>query len=129
VTDANKKEYVDAIVEYRVHKRVLEQSEAIMEGLSELIPTDLLNVLDERELELLISGVTEVDMCALFLTFLHLLTFASRDDWTKFTDYRGYEKSDPIIEWFWQMLRRWPSERKSRLLQFTTGTSRYVFYD
>src|SRR5262245_21627544 len=69
VTDANKKDYVDAVVEYRVHKRVQDQSDAIMEGLSELIPMDLLDVLDERELELLISGVTEVDMYVLFLVF------------------------------------------------------------
>ena len=47
-----------------------------------------------------------------------------RDDWTKFTDYRGYEKTDQVIEWFWQCIRSWPTERKSRLLQFTTGTSR-----
>ena len=48
----------------------------------------------------------------------------ARDDWTKFTDYRGYEKTDQVIEWFWQCIRSWPAERKSRLLQFTTGTSR-----
>ncbi len=29
-----------------------------------------------------------------------------------------------MIEWFWQCIRSWPAERKSRLLQFTTGTSR-----
>jgi len=52
-----------------------------------------------------------------------ILTFL-RDDWTKFTDYRGYEKTDQVIEWFWQCIRSWPSERKARLLQFTTGTSR-----
>jgi len=46
------------------------------------------------------------------------------DDWTRFTDYRGYEKTDRVIEWFWTCLRSWPTERKARLLQFTTGTSR-----
>lgn len=53
----------------------------------------------------------------------HELLF-HRDDWTKFTDYRGYEKNDQVIQWFWQCIRQWPAERKSRLLQFTTGTSR-----
>jgi E3 ubiquitin-protein ligase NEDD4 len=52
------------------------------------------------------------------------LTSARRDDWSNFTDYRGYEKTDQVIEWFWQCIRSWPLERKSRLLQFTTGTSR-----
>jgi len=46
------------------------------------------------------------------------------DDWISYTDYRGYDKSDKVVEWFWQVVRSWPPERKSRLLQFVTGTSR-----
>lgn len=108
VTQDNKKEYVDAIVEYRISKRVKEQFDAFMSGFSELIPQDLVTVFDERELELLIGGMSEIDV----------------DDWTKFTDYRGYEVNDEVIQWFWKCVRGWPAERKSRLLQFATGTSR-----
>ncbi|KAM6494360.1 hypothetical protein JOM56_010721 [Amanita muscaria] len=108
VTEENKKEYVEALVEYRISKRVKEQFDSFMEGLLELIPRDLLNVFDERELELLIVGMSDIDM----------------DDWSKYTDYRGYEKTDKVIEWFWQCIRSWPAEKKARLLQFTTGTSR-----
>lgn len=46
------------------------------------------------------------------------------DDWSKFTDYRGYEVNDEVVQWFWKCVRSWPPERKSRLLQFATGTSR-----
>ncbi|KAK2465343.1 hypothetical protein APHAL10511_002697 [Amanita phalloides] len=108
VVEANKKDYVDAVVEYRISKRVKPQFDSFMDGLLEMIPRDLLNVFDERELELLIVGMSEIDM----------------DDWSKFTDYRGYEKTDKVIEWFWQCIRSWPAEKKARLLQFTTGTSR-----
>ncbi|KAJ8482507.1 hypothetical protein ONZ45_g14927 [Pleurotus djamor] len=108
VTEKNKEEYVNAVVAYRISKRVREQFEAFNRGLLELIPFDLINVFDERELELLIGGMSDIDI----------------DDWNKFTDYRGYEKNDQVIEWFWQCLRSWPAERKVRLLQFTTGTSR-----
>ncbi|KIY67718.1 HECT-domain-containing protein [Cylindrobasidium torrendii FP15055 ss-10] len=108
VTEDNKKDYVEAIVEYRISKRVKEQFEAFMSGFSELIPQDLITVFDERELELLIGGMSEIDV----------------DDWTKFTDYRGYEVNDEVIQWFWKCVRSWPPERKSRLLQFATGTSR-----
>ena len=62
VTEENKKEYVDQIVEYRISKRVKEQFEAFMSGFSELIPQDLVNVFDERELELLIGGMSEIDV-------------------------------------------------------------------
>ncbi|KAG6821166.1 hypothetical protein H0H93_005386 [Arthromyces matolae] len=108
VTEDNKKDYVDAVVDYRISKRVKEQFEAFMSGFSELIPLDLVTVFDERELELLIGGMSEIDV----------------DDWTKFTDYRGYEMNDEVIQWFWKCVRSWPPERKSRLLQFATGTSR-----
>ena len=42
----------------------------------------------------------------------------------KHTKYRGYEMDDEVIQWFWKCIRSWPPERKSRLLQFATGTSR-----
>lgn len=29
-----------------------------------------------------------------------------------------------MVQWFWTTVKSWPPERKSRLLQFATGTSR-----
>lgn len=108
VTEDNKKDYVDLVTEYRISKRVSEQFQAFMSGFNELIPQELINVFDERELELLIGGMSEIDV----------------DDWQKHTDYRGYNPSDEVVEWFWKIVKNWPAEKKSRLLQFTTGTSR-----
>jgi len=108
VTEENKKDYVDHITEYRIMKRVKDQFDAFSSGFLELIPQELINVFDERELELLIGGMSEIDV----------------DDWSRFTDYRGYEMNDEVITWFWKCIRSWPPERKSRLLQFATGTSR-----
>ena len=53
-----------------------------------------------------------------------MLRFYQRDDWTKFTKYRGYEVNDEVIQWFWKCVRSWPTEQKSRLLRFATGTTR-----
>ncbi|KAI7886221.1 uncharacterized protein EV154DRAFT_567673 [Mucor mucedo] len=108
VTEENKKEYVNLVTEWRIHKRVEEQFKAFKEGFNQLIPQDLVNVFDERELELLIGGIAEIDV----------------EDWKKHTDYRGYTEQDDVIQWFWKCIRTWDSEKKSRLLQFTTGTSR-----
>ncbi|KAH9439718.1 NEDD4 E3 ubiquitin-protein ligase [Pyricularia oryzae] len=108
VTNENKKEYVDLMVKWRIEKRIAEQFEAFKTGFHELIPQDLINVFDERELELLIGGIAEIDV----------------DDWKKHTDYRGYTEQDEVIQFFWQTVRSWDGEQKSRLLQFTTGTSR-----
>ena len=76
-----------------------------------------------------------------------MLSLVDVDDWTKHTDYRsvvyytvdvlclivlillsGYDINDQVIKWFWQCIRSWPPERKSRLLQFATGTSRSVSF-
>lgn len=108
VTDANKKEYVDLMVKWRIQKRIDEQFQAFITGFHELIPADLVNVFDEKELELLIGGIAEIDV----------------EDWKKHTDYRGYTESDEVIKFFWQTIRSWDGEQKSRLLQFATGTSR-----
>ena len=50
--------------------------------------------------------------------------FRVSDDWAKHTVYEGYESSDDVIQWFWQCVRRWSSERRSCLLSFTTGSPR-----
>ena len=102
-----------------------EQFNAFVTGFNELIPPDLVNVFDERELELLIGGIADIDV----------------EDWKKHTDYRGYTEQDQVIRNFWtvsdwvlspvdatnlssQCIRSWDAEQKSRLLQFATGTSR-----
>ncbi|KAN0115925.1 hypothetical protein V8E52_006465 [Russula decolorans] len=80
-TQANKEEYIGLMVEYRISKRVKDQFDAYMSGFSELIPQDLINVFDERELEWLIGGISEIDV----------------DDWVKFMKYRGCEVDDEVI--------------------------------
>lgn len=108
VTEENKHEYVELICEWKISKRVEEQFKAFIDGFNELIPQELVNVFDERELELLIGGLAEIDV----------------EDWKKHTDYRGYQENDQVIQWFWRCIKEWDSEQKARLLQFTTGTSR-----
>ena len=128
VTEENKEEYVNLMVEYRISKSVKDQFDALMSGFSELIPQDLINVFDERELEWLIGGISEIDVYAFSFLFslspLGMLRFHGRDDWAKFTKCRGYEANDEVIQWFWKCVRSWPPERQSRLLQFVTGSTR-----
>ncbi|KAI1980829.1 hypothetical protein LOZ55_001086 [Ophidiomyces ophidiicola] len=108
VTNENKRQYVELVTEWKIQKRVEEQFNAFITGFNELIPADLVNVFDERELELLIGGIADIDV----------------EDWKKHTDYRGYQEQDEVIQNFWKIIRSWDAEQKSRLLQFATGTSR-----
>ena len=69
VTEENKKEFVDLVVEYLLSKHVKDQFDAFMSGFTELIPQDLINVFDERELELLIGGISEIDVYVFLSVF------------------------------------------------------------
>ncbi|KAI8850426.1 hypothetical protein BC829DRAFT_425173 [Chytridium lagenaria] len=108
VTDENKPDYVQLVTDWRIVNRVEEQFRAFQQGFNEVIPQELISVFDERELELLIGGLAEMDV----------------DDWKKHTDYRGYTEADEVVQWFWKYVRGLEAEKKANLLQFVTGTSR-----
>ncbi|KAI8818834.1 uncharacterized protein EV422DRAFT_569490 [Fimicolochytrium jonesii] len=108
VDETNKAEYVELVVNWRVVKRVAEQYKAFQQGFHELVPHELITVFDDKELELLIGGIADIDI----------------EDWKKHSDYRGYVEGDEVVQWFWKCVTQWDSEKKARLLQFVTGTSR-----
>ncbi|GAA5890864.1 hypothetical protein JCM8208_003077 [Rhodotorula glutinis] len=108
VTEDNKHEYIQLLCQHRLKGRVEQQLEAFKLGLGEIVPLKELQVFDEKEFELIVSGVSELDLT----------------DWEKHTDYRGFAKDDQLVRWFWQVIGTWDLEKKARLLQFTTGTSR-----
>ncbi|TIC61802.1 hypothetical protein E3Q03_02533 [Wallemia mellicola] len=108
VTDANKKEYVKLNTEFRLTKAIEKQIQCFLEGFHEIIPKDLAKIFSESELELLISGLPDIDV----------------DEWKNQTDYHGFTPSDPIVNWFWRVLRSFDSTQKASFLQFVTGSSR-----
>ncbi|KAI3653085.1 hypothetical protein MP228_002510 [Amoeboaphelidium protococcarum] len=109
VTDANKMEYVKLVVEYRLTKMIQDQIKSFLEGFQEIIPKELIAFFSEKELELLISGIPDIDI----------------DDWKNNTEYRGgYTASSPQVQWFWRVVRSFDQEERAKLLQFATGTSK-----
>lgn len=109
VTNENKAEYIELLLNWRINKRSQDQMEAFNRGLFEIIPRRLIQIFDDRELELLIGGMAEINI----------------DDWYKYTDYRNYTTSDDQVRWFWKCVREeFDNEQRARLLQFATGTSR-----
>lgn len=61
VTEENKHEYVNLVAEHRLTTSIRPQINAFMEGFSELIPRDLISIFNDKELELLISGLPDID--------------------------------------------------------------------
>ncbi|CAK4034680.1 related to HECT [Lecanosticta acicola] len=108
VTEDNKHEYVRLVVEYKLIKSVQEQLDHFLEGFHEIIPSHLISIFNEQELELLISGLPEIDV----------------DDWKNNTEYHNYQPTSAQIQWFWRAVRSFDKEEKAKLLQFVTGTSK-----
>lgn len=84
------------------------QIDAFLEGFHDIIPVDLVRIFSEQELELLISGLPDIDV----------------DSWKNNTELHGYSSGDPVIQWFWRAVRSFDQTQKANLLMFITGTSK-----
>jgi len=109
VTNENKDEYIQRVIEWRFINRVKKQMDEFLSGFAEIVPQNLLKIFDEGELELLMCGIGSIDV----------------KDWKKNTTYKGdYHPNHIVIQWFWRVVLSFNNEMRSRLLQFVTGTSR-----
>jgi len=108
VTEENKEEYINLMTEWRMTRGIEEQTKAFLAGFNEVVPLEWLQYFDERELELMLCGMQEVDV----------------DDWQRNTIYRHYAKTSKQVQWFWTFVKKMDNETRSRLLQFVCGTCR-----
>ncbi|KAL5254865.1 hypothetical protein ACHWQZ_G014342 [Mnemiopsis leidyi] len=108
VTENNKKEYVDLYVEWRLKNGTEQQTGALQKGFYEVVPKHLLSAFDEKELELIVCGLGHVDI----------------DDWRANTKLKGCSPDSNIVKWFWKIVEEMDNEKRARLLQFVTGSSR-----
>ena len=61
VTEENKHQYVDLVAEHRLTTAIRPQINAFLDGFNELIQRDLISIFNDKELELLISGLPDID--------------------------------------------------------------------
>lgn len=108
VTEENKHEYVRLVTEHRLTGAVQEQLEHFLRGFHDIIPAELISIFSEQELELLISGLPDINI----------------EDWKANTEYHNYTPNSPQIHWFWRAVRSFDKEEQAKLLQFVTGTSK-----
>ena len=69
---------------------------------------DLIAIFSPRELELLISGLPDIDV----------------HDLKEHTDYVGWKSTDKEIIWFWNIVFGLSRNEKASFLQFVTGSSK-----
>ncbi|KAG3121108.1 hypothetical protein PI125_g562 [Phytophthora idaei] len=108
--DGNKHLYVAKVAQYYLFDSVRAEISSIMEGLRSVISDTVLHVFDFKELDLLLSGLPQIDV----------------DDWRHHTDVRFYEQSThefELVGWFWEILESFSQDQRGRLLQYVTGSS------
>ncbi|EXB36051.1 E3 ubiquitin-protein ligase UPL1 [Morus notabilis] len=108
VTEETKHEYVDLVADHILTNAIRPQINSFLEGFNKLVPRELISIFNDKELELLISGLPEIDL----------------DDLKANTEYTGYTAASSVVQWFWEVVKGFNKEDMARLLQFVTGTSK-----
>ncbi|RXM36780.1 E3 ubiquitin-protein ligase SMURF2 [Acipenser ruthenus] len=108
VSEDSKKEYVRLYVNWRFLRGIEAQFLALQKGFNEVIPQHLLKSFDEKELELIICGLGKIDI----------------SDWKSNTRLKHCTLDSNVVKWFWKAVETYDEERRARLLQFVTGSSR-----
>ncbi|KAL8586648.1 hypothetical protein ACOMHN_040156 [Nucella lapillus] len=111
VTEKNKAEYVQLVTELRMTRAIKPQIDSFLSGFHDYIPFSLVQLFNEYELELLLSGMPEIDL----------------NDWRANTNYIGYSADTPVIQEFWDFVESMTEQQRVQLLQFVTGSSRVPF--
>ena len=107
VTKENMLYYFQKKIEYIMNKDRIYINH-IKKSIFSYIPESLIKIFSANELELILNGTPFIDV----------------SDWIENTNYEGYSPSDDIIIKFWNIVKNLPQEKLSRLLQFSTGSTR-----
>ncbi|XP_065198749.1 E3 ubiquitin-protein ligase HACE1-like [Sycon ciliatum] len=108
VTDSNKSSYVYRLSKFKLEDSIAYEVKCLVHGFCEVVPRALLSPFRPAEFQLLLCGVSTIDV----------------EDWKKHTRYAGFNASDACICWFWEVVASLSQEERSLLLQFATSLTR-----
>ncbi|XP_029302600.1 LOW QUALITY PROTEIN: probable E3 ubiquitin-protein ligase HERC6 [Cottoperca gobio] len=112
VTASNKKEYIDAYVNYVFNKSVEGVFEAFKRGFFKVCDINVVEFFQPEELQAVMVGEENYDW----------------DVFKKNTIYEGdYHERHPNIETFWEVFENLTAEEKKKFLLFLTGCYRVPF--
>ena len=98
------------MADYKLNKQIRAQCHAFKQGIGNVVPLDWLQMFNNKELQVLISGAQiPVDV----------------SDLKQHTNYTGgYAPEHPTIVAFWKVVDEFNDQQKSQLLKFVTSCSR-----
>ena len=96
---------MELVTEFKTTRIIRNQLHRFLDGFYKLVPFSLItfvcgclsalvayihfeSIFNEKELELLISGLPSIDV----------------EDWRKNTTYTGFDVSTPAVKWFWEIV-------------------------
>ncbi|KAM0043757.1 putative ubiquitin-protein ligase E3B/C [Helianthus debilis subsp. tardiflorus] len=102
--------FIHLVANHRLNTQIRQQSSHFLRGFQQLIQKDWIDMFNEHELQLLISGsVDNFDV----------------DDLRSNTNYAGgYHREHYVIDMFWEILKNFSLENQHKFLKFVTGCSR-----
>ena len=106
VTNANKRQFVDAMCEWRLFGSIEPQMEALLRGLEAAVPRSILAQLSQlvrpEDLARMLAGEPIIDV----------------DDWEKHSATSGgLRRSSRCFRWFWRAVRTFTALEHEQLLQ------------
>ncbi|CAH8366671.1 unnamed protein product [Eruca vesicaria subsp. sativa] len=110
VTNKNVITFIHLVSNHRLNFQIRQQSSHFLRGFQQLIPKERIDMFNEHELQVLISGSGDsLDI----------------DDLRKNTNYGGgYNVGHYVIDMFWEVIKSFSSENQKKFLKFVTGCSR-----
>lgn len=111
LTIENREQFIERVIRYITYEQYKEQIENIIEGMTSLIPENIIQLFSYNEFAFLITGQQEIDI----------------DDWQNNTIYRGKYvdgTGHEIIKMFWEVLRELDKSDLIAFFQFCTGSGR-----
>ncbi|XP_076243560.1 ubiquitin-protein ligase E3C isoform X2 [Calliopsis andreniformis] len=110
VTNHNRIEYIHLMADYKLNKQIRAQCNAFKQGIGNVIPLEWLQMFNNKELQVLISGAQlPVDVNDLKLHTIYT---------------GGYAPDHPTITAFWKVVSEFNDQQKGQLLKFVTSCSR-----
>ena len=110
VSKDNVHEYVSSYVSHLLDTSCQYEHEAMSRGFLRVVGSPALALCSPYELESILCGTENID------------DFSELKRGARYAG--GFQKTDPVITWFWDIVSAYPETLKRRLLQFITGSER-----
>jgi hypothetical protein len=105
INNENKELYISSICKAKTQKEVEKQIQSFKTGFSQIIPPGLLELFSAGEIEILISGKSDID----------------KQDLKAHALYKEISKENILVQWFWEIVETLDQDMLANLLFFITG--------